>query len=772
MKLKQKVIPLLLSIVSSSVMAASASPNILWHNSTTGAIKFMPVNGMTPGSTLTVVDSSNTNLLPKGMGDFTGDGKPDILFHNQNSGNLRIWEMDGATKVENIQVLGSSNTNLKIAGVGDFDGDGDTDIATFNTNSGSLRMWVMEGTERIDNVLVLSGANTNLVPRGAGDMDGDGIPDIVLRNNNSGAVRVWTMNADFSRRGNEYVTGSSNTNLELRGVTDINGDGNNDILNYNIATGKLRAWLMDGNLKITENAEVTQEADLDLSARGGVVATIYEGKVWNVSNVSEFRTALEEAVHNGESDTIVLDKGVYSTTSDGLGTFGFMDDEEFDLTITSAEGLTHKDVILDGNNTDQVISFINSNWDTTLELNGISVINGYSATDGGGAYSNQNIKVVDCDISYNETANYKSGGGFYAEENVFINNTNISYNKAYSFGGGFRGGFRGRARLIAKNSIVSYNTVIKYSGGGFISGDTILQNMTVTHNTAYAAGGGFSGGNVKIVDSNISNNTAGDGGGFYASGVNVSNTIISNNTLYGNEYDGCVGAGFFSGGGMIVNRSYFSNNRSKCSDSQGVSRGGGLYYNNNTHGSSAIICNSVFVNNNTSKSSAIYITGASYSYLVNNSFIGNSNNLTQRYDGAINIAGNGAVIINNIFDNNTTQELYFNDDAKVYNNYIDYTKVGVDPNRVVVKKNNLQPASAGSIDLEGDNITLMPTSPAIDAGLNPDEDSFQKIIDDYNFSNNSIYDQITALLSTDILGQNRINNSLIDIGASEYNLSK
>jgi hypothetical protein len=77
------------------------------------------------------------------------------------------------------------------------------------------------------------------------------------------------MNADYSRKGKEYDTGSSNPNLELRGVVDINGDGNNDILNYNTNTGKLRAWLMDGNLKITENAEIVQDPDLDWSVRGG-----------------------------------------------------------------------------------------------------------------------------------------------------------------------------------------------------------------------------------------------------------------------------------------------------------------------------------------------------------------------------------------------------------------------------------------------------------------------------------------------------------------------
>ncbi len=246
----------------------ASESNILWHNSTTGAVQYMEMNGTSVGEDVSVVTSSNTNLVPRGMGDFTGDSKSDILFHNQNSGNLRIWEMDGAVKVDNILVLGSSNTNLMIAGVGDFDQDGDSDIATFNTNSGALRIWVMDGTARVDNVLVFSGANTNLLPRGVGDMDGDGIPDIVLRNNKSGAVRVWTMNGDFTRKGNEHVTDSFNTNLELRGVADINGDGNSDILNYNTNTGMLRAWLMDGNLNITENAEIVQENDLDWSVRG------------------------------------------------------------------------------------------------------------------------------------------------------------------------------------------------------------------------------------------------------------------------------------------------------------------------------------------------------------------------------------------------------------------------------------------------------------------------------------------------------------------------
>jgi len=876
--------PLLFALFSSTAIAGD-NPHILWQNSTTGAIKFMPVNGMTPESTLAVVDSSNTNLLPKGMGDFTGDGKPDILFHNQNSGNLRIWEMDGSTKVNNIQVLGSSNTNLKIAGIGDFDGDGDNDIATFNTNSGSLRMWVMEGTERIDNVLVLSGANTNLVPRGAGDMDGDGIPDIVLRNNNSGTVRVWTMNDDLTRKGNVSVTGSSNTNLELRGVIDINKDGNNDILNYNTNTGKLRAWLMDGSLGIIENAEVAQDADFNWSPRSGIslidltdiaapvitlagdnpleitqgetftdpganavdnrdgsvpvtpeggvdmsspgeytitytaedkagnkatasrkVIVTFNGSVVHVADVRGFREALRDAAANGVNDKIVLAKGYYITSSDGRGAFTINDNEAFNLVIEAEEGLSRDDVVLDGNNTDPVFVYLNSEF-AGLKLERITVQN----AKGVGVDTIGNTVLESCKILYNSSAGLLSPGntivknsiisdngdrGFFSEGNTTVDHCTITRNG--------QGGFSSKGYTTVDNTLISDNNASrKYKttlGAGFYSHYPVkLYNSRVVNNHNKSGGyydstgGGFHcGSDVTVVNSEISGNTVYGqevfGAGIYAyANVEIVDSNISDNTGFNwGRSDYANGGGLYSKiGSVTAMRSNFINNRmdrkytssrvlggaikagsitkiEKCKfiKNHADSYGGAIHVDGNE-----IIINSIFIENSAPYGGAIFAKN-SQSYLINNNFIGNNNKYTDGDLGAA-IQGQG-IFINNIFDQNYKDITIIKSTSKIYNNYIDMVKVvNYNNESVIIDKNNLEPYYDGELYLNDDNITLQSDSPVINKGLNLSSSTFRDLID-----NNDTYDLINEVLISDILGNKRIHNGTIDMGVAEYDSSK
>ena len=444
--------------------------------------------------------------------------------------------------------------------------------------------------------------------------------------------------------------------------------------------------------------------------------------VWNVSSVSEFRQALEDASANGESDRIILAKGVYKTTDDGLGKFTFDDNEEFNLTIESEKGLTQKDVILDGNNTNQVFNFNNSK-NSTLSFKRVSIINGKSATKGGGVYSNKNIDINKCNISKNTTSS--DGGGLYGINLTIKNSTisnNISISNYYRSGGG---GFYATATSIL-NSIISKNKA--KNGGGFYVSSSIIKTSSIFNNSASSEGGGFIGGNTNIEKSTISNNSSGDsGGGFSSASATINSSTILKNSAKND------GGGFYSSGTLTLTNSMFLDNNSST---------GAIFHNSSYY---------------------------SFAYVSNNSFIGNI--------GSIHSEG---IFINNIFSSNDA-DITLSGDSKIYNNYIDYTKIN-DGGYNVIKKSNLQPASVGEIYFDSDNKKLTEDSPVLDKGLNPSSITYKKIIGgekrvynseirEYELSSPQ-YNKMVNLLKDDMLGKNRIHNGTIDMGAVEYGSTK
>jgi len=159
--------------------------------------------------------------------------------------------------------------------------------------------------------------------------------------------------------------------------------------------------------------------------------------------------------------------------------------------------------------------------------------------------------------------------------------------------------------------------------------------------------------------------------------------------------------------------------------------------------------NSNFINNSASNRGSIF-TAHSFSYVFNNTFVANKGT----------IYGKG-LFVNNIFHENSS-DLKLTGESKIYNNYIDHTKINENGN-IVIKKQNLQPNSVGDINLKDDNKTLFSNSPVINKGLNPSSITFKNLID-----NNTTYNQIIELLQTDMVGNERISNETIDMGAVEY----
>ena len=457
--------------------------------------------------------------------------------------------------------------------------------------------------------------------------------------------------------------------------------------------------------------------------------------VWNVSTVTEFRQALEDASGNGEHDRIILSAGTYKTTSDGLGTFIFNDNEKFDLTIESAEGLTRKDIVLDGGDTHQVFNF-NNTKDSTLIFKGVSVVDGNFTIYGAGIYTNHNIKIENCNILNNNLSDdWSNGGGFYSMGEATVTNSTISNNSVNNNGGGFYS--TGKTTIfgstISNNKAGLYHS--KGGGGGFYSnsGTTVSRSIISNNKAGYDGGAFYSSGKTIVKDSTISNNSAIDCGGFCSTGA----TMVIDSTISSNIATDDAG-GFYSLGITIITNSTISNN-------DATNKAGGFYSTGTT-----TVTNSIFLNNSANSGDIFYTSRYSTSHVSNNNFIENS--------GSIYAKG---VFVNNIFDNNR-EDITLLGESKIYNNYIDYGKID-DNGHDVIKKQNLQPSSVGDIHLNRDNKILVSNSLVINKGLNPRSVTFQKIID-----NDDIYNQMLKLLKTDIVGNNRVYNGTVDMGTVEF----
>jgi len=228
-----------------------------------------------------------------------------------------------------------------------------------------------------------------------------------------------------------------------------------------------------------------------------LLSTLGFTTTFTVSNVSEFRQALEDSALNGEDDTINLQDGVYKTTNDALGTFTYNDEEKYSLTLTS----TGK-VILDGDNTHRVFSYMNGGGKMMLE--NIQIQNGNALEaleDGGGIETNAEEVVLDNCIFKNNVANWEGGGiDLSSAEFTIIKNSSFIQNKSQLLWGG---GLSSTGTTIVINSTFEeneapYGSALHSNGYG-----TFIVNTTFNENI----GGGSVSGKGKVINSIFSDNT-------------------------------------------------------------------------------------------------------------------------------------------------------------------------------------------------------------------------------------------------------------------------
>lgn len=252
---------------------------------------------------------------------------------------------------------------------------------------------------------------------------------------------------------------------------------------------------------------------------------------FNVKTTQEFRVALANSAGNGESDTITLAAGTYKTTDDGLGTFVFLDNEDFDLTI---EGVDSDRSILSGDDQNRVLSFNVVGSTAEIVFEKVSVLNGLTTTYGGGVYSKENFTCKNCIFRNNEAAR---GGGLYVERenDAIIENSSFTDNMA-TYGGAIEFGYL--VNPVIRNSTFISNQA---EGGGAIylssSYGTEIKNSMFRANSASRGGAIFQSFNgATVIKSSIFADNIGSYGAAALSFASSSyqRLLIANSIFYGN----------------------------------------------------------------------------------------------------------------------------------------------------------------------------------------------------------------------------------------------
>lgn len=219
----------------------NGTADVLWRNTANGVVAVWFMNGRRVSS-MGFSGSTSTDWTIIGMGDLDGNGKADLFWRNRKSGQVAAWLMNGAT-IATSGFLGTPPLDVQFAGLGDVNGDGKTDVIWFNTGTGAVSIWQMDGLS-ISAIGMPGRTSTDWTIQGVGDLDGNGTADLLWRNASSGLVAAWLLAG--STIASSGFFGGVPTKWEIAQVGDVDGNGKADVIWRNSANGVVAVWLMNG----------------------------------------------------------------------------------------------------------------------------------------------------------------------------------------------------------------------------------------------------------------------------------------------------------------------------------------------------------------------------------------------------------------------------------------------------------------------------------------------------------------------------------------------
>ncbi len=274
--------------------------------------------------------------------DVDGDGHMDVLSASANDGTIAWYESDGGSPPNFTEHLISTSADFPVSVFAtDLDGDGDTDVLSASNFDRKIAWYQNDGgsppgfTERVISTTA-NGANSVF----ATDVDGDGHTDVLSASRNDDKI-AWYQSDGGSPPGfTEQVISITANGANFVFATDLDGDGDTDVLSTSNFDNKIAWYENDGGsppgftervISTTANGansvfatDVDGDGDTDILSASVGSDTI----AWHENDGGLPPTFTERVI----SSTALGARSVFATDVDGDG----------DLDVLSASQLDNK----------------------------------------------------------------------------------------------------------------------------------------------------------------------------------------------------------------------------------------------------------------------------------------------------------------------------------------------------------------------------------------------------------------------------------------------
>lgn len=245
-------------------------------------------------------------------------------------------------------------------------------------------------------------------------------------------------------------------------------------------------------------------------------------------------------------DIVTVPAGLYVLALAGAGEDGGLTG---DLDITSDLDLAGAGAgvtVIDGASLDRVVDVDPAAAGVKVEIRGVTIQNGLAPqqgtlSSGGGVLNRGALTMTECAIRKNTgVALGTFGGGIFNFGSLTVDRCSVVDNDGNTGGGIYS---HTGSDLLVRDSTVSGNSVGAYGGGINNRGSAMVENSTISGNTAFSGGGIKSWSTMTISSSTVTGNFATWGGGVNQSGgpVTLENTIVAMNMVSGGGGD-CIGS--------------------------------------------------------------------------------------------------------------------------------------------------------------------------------------------------------------------------------------